>query len=327
MLAKEQIEKRRTGISASEIPTVMAYYTLRGGGNVTWRYHQSATELVAHKLGKLEPWEGNAITDGGLAMEPLIADWVREELSVPIEPNDETLGTDRHFATPDGFIYAVDRSERVAGLEMKCLWDSRQTERWSEAKDGVPEEYYQQCQWCMHVTGLDEWYLVACIATGYLAAAEVASLWGAHNGGYLEPRTLHDQVERCKELHFRTYEIERNQKQIDVYAKAADKFYADFVEQGRCPEPDGTKSAQKGLDAFAPDEYDSGCMLAQNAEQEDKIDRLLEIKSERGEIRSEYKQLKQELQHVFDQAGAEGIETPDGKRVYRDSAGRIQVKD
>ena len=103
------------------------------------------------------------------------------------------------------------------GLEVKTA-GARSAKFWGESGQGVPEEYYAQCQWYLFVTGLDRW--------------DVAVLLAGQE--YREYTILSDQ-----ELH-------------GIMLEAASRFMVDCVARRVPPVPDATDRSAEALKALFP---------------------------------------------------------------------------
>ena len=164
MLTPEQIETRRTGISASEISAVVGLNPWSGPGDV-W----------SDKLGMTEPWDGNEDTERGNELEEALVRWTGRRLKAPVQPNRETYRSEKDplaLATPDGFLIKEEIGyqdqemtrtdhKRIATIEVKT--PSWRTEKdWidpAEVQDGCPKYYLVQAQWQAGVLGLDTAYV------------------------------------------------------------------------------------------------------------------------------------------------------------------------
>ena len=98
-----------------------------------------------------------------------------------------------------------------AGLEIKTT-GAEQWRNWED--DNIPDTYYCQVQWYMAVTGFDRWYIAVLIGGN-------RAIWK---------------------------EVARNQAQIDMLIREGGRFW-ELVENRVPPEPDGSDSAARALEA------------------------------------------------------------------------------
>lgn len=154
VLTPEQIELRKTGVSASEIAAVCGLNPWRGPGDV-W----------ADKLGLTGQTEQEQTEDieRGNELEHALVHWTGRRILQHVATNKETFRSktdELALATPDGF--AVDfAGGATATIEVKApSW--RTARDWSDPKevsDGCPKYYLVQAQWQMGVLGLGEGYV------------------------------------------------------------------------------------------------------------------------------------------------------------------------
>jgi len=144
-LTQEQLELRKSGLGASEMPAVMRVDR--------WR---NPVDIYLEKTGKAEPFEGNEYTYWGNALEDKIAQRYAEENGVELVESG-TLVHPKHewlMATPDRIVL-VDPRE---GLECKNR-GSYNLDDWGEpGSDEVPDEVLIQCHTNMEVTGFKVWH-------------------------------------------------------------------------------------------------------------------------------------------------------------------------
>lgn len=150
MLTAEQIEMRRTGVSASEISAICGLSPYAGPG-----------EVWADKLGMKPPFEGNLNTERGNELEEALVRWTGRRLGrrVHYSPS-ETFRSHKDeiaLATPDGFLGkegaewngTPTRDKFEATLEVKSpSW--RTADHWThpaEQSDGCPKYYLVQAMW------------------------------------------------------------------------------------------------------------------------------------------------------------------------------------
>lgn len=145
---KEQLEKRRSGIGASEAASVLGMNPYR-----------TPLEVWMQKKGLVKTLETPAMKLG-TRLEPVIAEMYQDatgfELVQPFTmfyPKNPII-----YATPDRIIKGKNK-----GLEIKTA-NARMAENWGkEGTDEIPQHYLIQCILCMAVTDLPEWDVAALI--------------------------------------------------------------------------------------------------------------------------------------------------------------------
>lgn len=174
-------EQRAEGVTASEV------HAIATGGRSTWR------RILDDKLNG-STFRGNRHTRRGHEREAYIlaavADMPVVESLIPNATLFAHAKHELHRATPDAMLVQVDGV--AAGVEVKS-----RAHGWDVTK--IPADVVDQCQWGMHVTGLDLWY-------------QVTEVMGADG----EP-TLDDPTVAL---------ITRDDKRIRQLAKSADEFIA-----------------------------------------------------------------------------------------------------
>ncbi len=145
-LTAEQLEMRKSGIGASEMPAIM--------GEDPYR---TAIDIYLEKTSKAPPFEGNQYTYWGNVLEPAIAQRYAELNGVELVESD-TLVHQKHswmMATPDRIVMVDPRR----GLECKNRGAySVFGKQWGEpGTDEVPNEVAIQCHASMEVTGFKRW--------------------------------------------------------------------------------------------------------------------------------------------------------------------------
>lgn len=172
---------RAEGVTASEV------HSVETGGRSTWR------RILDEKLNG-STFQGNRYTRRGHEREAFILAAVADMPAVESLTPNATLFAhakhELHRATPDAFLVQVDG--KAAGVEVKS-----RNHGWDVTK--IPGDVYDQCQWGMHVTGLDLWY-------------QVTEVMGTDGLPTLEDPTV--------------ALIARDERRIRQLAKAADEFIA-----------------------------------------------------------------------------------------------------
>lgn len=285
-LTDEQLQKRRSGISGSEVATVVAYYADQEGREVPWPLpeYKSALALYRDKVKGPRDRDVREAAEAGLRLEPALLRWYQDETSHDAQ---ELQVTQRHpenrhhIGTPD----ATD-GRRI--VELKTVWTREQSDRWSHSDRGVPAEYYLQVQWYMHVLEYDQ-----------------ADIFVLDAG--------------CYGVETRLHELERDQDVIDKCVHYVDRFWHEHVEPKNPPEPDGSRAAAQALDDLAP--QDTTNVRLADSEEEASLQELKDLRERKKQLEEEYKRRKQELIAKADDENIKGIETQDGLKLFRDSRG------
>ncbi|WEK60536.1 MAG: YqaJ viral recombinase family protein [Candidatus Microbacterium colombiense] len=180
----EWLDARADGVTASEVPKLSP---------TTW------SSLLSEKLNGSK-FRGNAHTERGHDREPEILsdlEWATESKIYPNRHVWAAAANRRHLATPDGF--QILPNGRIRGAEVK-----NHKHGWKPPKRVIPRDHYDQMQFGMHVTGLDEW------------------LYGWEIMGA-------DGTAPTADPEFRI--VKRNQARIDELVAAADAFLA-WIDAG-----------------------------------------------------------------------------------------------
>ena len=168
---EEWLKERRNGIGASEIGKVM--------GVSPWG---SPLSVYLEKVEGIEK-EKNIAMEVGLALEPALRKffirWMKENEGIDIEiPAAEDFIGPALYAhadhplvrcSPDGIFYHPVFEQEV-GVEYKTAseWSKDQWEG-----DGLPDDYYLQCQQSLAVTGYQYWYIAYLIGNREFNAKRV----------------------------------------------------------------------------------------------------------------------------------------------------------
>jgi putative phage-type endonuclease len=221
-LSKEQLEQRRTGITASEIAVL--------AGLSRW---SSPVAIWEEKMGVQVPREGNLATElGDLLEEPVAKLYARRHEGLHLVRS-RTL---RHpvqslaLATPDRIAFESRRDTKawiadpaecagaVRNVEIKTSsW--RMRHEWGEpGTDAVPEYYLLQTQWQMGVVGMK--------------LTDVAVLF--------------DREE------FGVYTVPFNEQLWLGLLEIAERFWRDHVVTGQPPPPDATERYKEFLSRAFP---------------------------------------------------------------------------
>jgi putative phage-type endonuclease len=281
-LTAEQLQKRRQGITATDIAAIVGLNPYRTG-----------LEVYAAKRGQEPERTESEAMWWGSALEPVIAQRYAEQNKCVVARNTKvTVASSTEpwmLCTPDGAV--LDNGlgldviqgwlphKTLWGLEFKTAFSHEQVRRWGSGQSAVPEEYFVQCQWSMAVTGLDRW--------------DLAVLLGGYHG-----------------LDYREYVLSPNARIIGAL-KRAGRAFLERVEAGEPPAPDGSASARRALTSLYP-RADLNVRLA-SGDEVALLDAYAVADAEYREAAAAREELQQQIKAAI--AGAEGIETPDGLGV------------
>lgn len=151
----EFLEKRRTGIGATDISAIL--------GLNPWR---SAWDVYADKVGLLDGvvQETNARQRAGKALEEAIARIYSAETGHNLQWSDVNVahpGRDWHRYTPDALVYEDGTTKISHGLDCKAISISSYWEFGEPGTDQVPDYIALQCQWSMSGADLSRWDVAA----------------------------------------------------------------------------------------------------------------------------------------------------------------------
>lgn len=253
-LTPEQIALRKSGIGSSEIAAVVGLNPYRGPHDV-W----------AEKMGIAEPFEGNAYTDFGNRLEPVLLDYWFERkgngviVSVSM-PTFDHPDAPWMKATPDGLWYTDNDADHPDIIVEAKTADWRVADRWGEeGSDDVPEEYLCQVAWQMAVLDVDR--------------ADIVALVGRE---------------------FRVYHIHRNmdfERQLIAKARA---FWFDHVVAQVAPAIDSSDACMSNL-AFR---NRGGDYLTDNPEADDLMEKIAAAKYQAEEWSAKEKTLRARLMEI-----------------------------
>ncbi len=213
---------RTTGIGGSDAGAVC--------GLSKW-----ATPLSVYLAKKdLSKFEGNAFTEYGHRMEPVIREWSKEDLGCVIEEVPGMFKSREHDfmnANLDGLIY-FEEEKKLSGVTLIGLGGHEIKESSGEGftdEGDVPDQYYAQVQHYMQVTGLN-WFILT-----------------AHING--KPELKH-------------YPILRDEAFISEMVNKETDFWENYVLTDTAPAPTGTaqesdavKQLPMAEEIEIPDEY------------------------------------------------------------------------
>lgn len=194
-LTPEQIEERRTMITASDVSAIVALNPYRGPLDV-WLEKRGLAPPE-----EMDPARADRIEWGHL-LEPHLRRRYAERHGVVVTAEyTKRHPTKRHHgATPDGLVYTPGGSTPLRGWEGKSHSVGVRHLYGPPGTDEVPIHELMQCQWLMHVTDVGRWDL-----TAFLDGAE------------------------------RDYVIERDQELIDELVARVDPWWQRHVIGGEQP--------------------------------------------------------------------------------------------
>lgn len=259
-LTPDQLALRLRGITATDCAAIASVHPERSPIDV-WR----------EKRGEAPPFDGNKRTKWGNLLEPVVRDDYEERTGLRVD----VPGTLGHpdapwmLATPDGVGY--QGPEPVRGLEIKCHTVRLAHLYGSPGSDEVPAYVLVQCVWCMAVTGLIRWDVVAFID-------------GQPND----------------------YIVDRDDELIGILRDRAERFLVDNVRGGAVPDPDGSESFDAWLKARHEKNTDALIELQADADRDllTLIGRAKELREQGADVERELVTIGQRLKlRIADQAG------------------------
>lgn len=173
----------------------------------------------AEKTDLIEPFKGNLATDVGTFLEPFVSKKWSEETGKKVRNIKQSIVNDKY----PWAIANIDRDVvgEEAGLELKTCSELRM----KEFHDGeYPANYYAQCVHYMAVTGYKKWYLGVLVGN----------------------------------RHFLTFEIERDEDEINSLMKAEEEFWYKHVVPKVAPPVDGSFATSEAIsEIFTSDDGDT----------------------------------------------------------------------
>jgi putative phage-type endonuclease len=202
MKEEKWLELRRSGIGGSDIGAIM--------GLSPWK---SAFEVWCDKKGITPAIPTNDDIEFGNRMEPVLRSWAADHLHAMDRYREAQVfaspylyrnpTSPHHLANVDGVIIVANTAAGAEeGLEIKTA-SVYQTAKWADGE--VPDHYYAQDQWYLHVTGLLTWWMAPLVGK-----------------------------------RFSMVEVPRNQQFIDLAVAQADAFWKQVTEN-TMPAPAGTE--------------------------------------------------------------------------------------
>lgn len=144
-LTPDQLAIRKKCIGASEAAAVLGLSPWESPADVYWR-----------KVGDPEPEKASEAMERGIALEPMLVEWARRQLRLPVSQVltecPTTLDERRPIGvTPDGIIIRAGKWNE--GVEAKT---SSEPTLWGEpGSEEIPEQYIVQAQTQMEVMGFE----------------------------------------------------------------------------------------------------------------------------------------------------------------------------
>ncbi len=189
----------------------------------------SPWSVWADKVGLLPPKAQSEPMEAGHWLERAIAPWFADRTGLHVYGVQTCVSHPEHpwqRCTLDGFV-----TESYIGSEARLydplgLLEIKAPWSWREWVDGIPPHYQAQAQWQLHVTGHEH-------------------LWFA---------VLHGR-------RLATYELERDQADIDLIVERASAFWHEHVLTGVAPEVDGSDATYHALARVYP-EHTPGTSIA-----------------------------------------------------------------
>jgi putative phage-type endonuclease len=187
-ITTEQRELRRKFIGSSDAPAILGVDP-----------HRSAYDVYLEKTGQADGFEGNADTDRGTLLEPVLIQWAAQQLKGGLVPCQFVVRPDAPAlcANLDAFLRPCDDAPGGAVIEAKTATNA---DEWGDpGTDEVPDRVLIQTHHAM--------YLVGC----RLAFVPVLlPVFGRFD--------------------FRLYKVERNDELADVVAQRGIAFWREHVE-------------------------------------------------------------------------------------------------
>lgn len=160
---EQELERRRPVVGASEVGLLFGLPAF-GGRTVSDLWYEK-------KFGTVRGGSGNASTQLGTKLEPVVLEWAQERIGQPIVDRQKWVVVGNNGATLDGRV--IDDGPVVEAKTSGVLW--RADDNWGlDGSDEVPENYLLQVQAQMLVTGAELAYLAALIGGRGFAMFEIA---------------------------------------------------------------------------------------------------------------------------------------------------------
>jgi predicted phage-related endonuclease len=161
---EQELERRRPVVGASEVGLLFGLPAF-GGRTVSDLWYEK-------KFGTIRGGTGNASTNLGTKLEPVVLEWAQERIGLPIVDRQKWVMVDCNGATLDGRV--INDGPVVEAKTSGVLW--RADDSWGDdGSDEVPENYLLQVQAQMLVTGAELAYLAALIGGRGFCMFEIKS--------------------------------------------------------------------------------------------------------------------------------------------------------
>lgn len=220
--------------------------------------YKSKIELWADKTGRLHDAEDNEAMRVGRDLEEYVAKRFCEAAGKKVRRRNAIFQHDEY-----DFITAnIDREIIGENAGLECKTTSAFTKSDFESGE-IPLYYYCQCCHYMNVMGYDRMYL-AVLVMGR------AFYW---------------------------FNIERNEEECAALLKSEIAFWNGFIKPDIRPDPDGSESAARTLDAICEDWRDNAIAMF---EQDDTAAELASVIEQKKALELKEKQLKQRLELALD---------------------------
>lgn len=269
MLTQLQHQARARGIAASDLAAILGKNPWKGPTDV-WRCKVD---------GYVDDVGDQVRVDWGNRLEEPIRSWYAHTLGVDVtvpgtlwHPTDQLAA-----ATPDGIVYARQAANAQNGLEIKTHTISLRHLYGESGTDEVPIWELLQCVWCMYVTMLPYWHLVAFI----------------------------DGLPTL-------YVIERDRELEELCVEAAHGFWSRHVVPRIPPPADGTDSYTAALLRQFPSHLGDALAAAGPAELA-AIRELRNVRDQLTDLEHREAVLEQQLKAVI--GAASGIAWTEGRRT------------
>ena len=274
------LDWRREGVGASDVAPIMGFAPSSWG---------SCWSTWANKLGLLPDFKGTRMMNAGKLAERMIKPYFEQETGLYIGGEQGGIEGDNpiHRTTTDGSVFDQPSRCTHSGLcpvpghptvihgdlpvsiadfdtDEDALVEMKNDSR-TWGWDKIPLHYETQGQWQMHVSGLDRVFFAV-----------------LHRGWDLK-----------------VYELERNQRDIDLMVEAVDRFWIDHVLTGFPPDVDDSEATAKALFAVYPG--GSGDAVDLTA-MRDTVERWLDAKSLAKSVKATVDELANEIKAVFGNA-------------------------
>lgn len=146
----EWLEWRKKGIGGSDVAAICGLSRYR-----------SPLAVYLDKIGEIPPVEDNPKMAAGRRLEPLIADWFKEETGMRVMQQHSIFQHEEHpfmLANIDRWVIGQN-----AGLEIKNTSEYNRSNWFNGNTETIPTEYMLQANHYMTILGADRWYVAVLI--------------------------------------------------------------------------------------------------------------------------------------------------------------------